>query len=157
MIYVISKSTFGNYEVRDIQCNANWDCCPYTDYALIPDDLLDGILATKGYCDIVITDDGSAVASFTAREIPNVPEECCGERTATEAYVDARIMVATDPNNDGNIVLSYGGSVEGGGTGGGTGGGSSGGSTGGGLTAEEVQAMIDAALAAIPNAEEASF
>ena len=140
MIYVISKSTFGSYDVRDIQCNANWDCCPYSDYALIPDDLLTGILATKGYCDIVLTDDGSAVASFTAREIPNVPEECCGERTATEAYVDARIMVATDPNNDGNIVLQYGGIVEDGGTGGTV--------PVGGLTAKEVQTMIDAALAA---------
>ena len=81
MIYVISKSTFGSYNVRDIQCNANWDCCPYSDYALIPDSLVDGVLATKGYCDIVLTEDGGTVASFTAREIPSVPEECCGENT----------------------------------------------------------------------------
>ena len=79
----------------------------------------------------------------------------------TNAYLEGKFsavtLIAEDPNNDGNIVLRYGGSVEGGGTGGGTGGGSGGGSTGGGLTAEQVQAMIDAALAAIPNAEEASF
>lgn len=79
------------------------------------------------------------------------------------------VWTATDPNNDGNIVLQYGGIVEGGGGTGGT-------VPVGGLTAkevqtmidaalaaedelteEEVQAMIDAALAAIPNAEEASF
>lgn len=53
---------------------------------------------------------------------------------------------ATDPNNDGNIVITDSSN-----------GGSGGGNTGGGLTEEEVQAMIDAALAAIPNAEEASF
>lgn len=36
-------------------------------------------------------------------------------------YVDARVLTASDPNNDGNIVLKYGASVEGGGSG--TGGG----------------------------------
>lgn len=123
MIYVISKATFGSYNVRDIQCNANWCSCPYSDYALIPDGMVEGILATQGYCDIVLTEDGSEVAAFTAREIPSVPEECWGERTATEAYVDARTMIATDPNNDGNIVLQYGGNVvPGGGGSGGSGG-----------------------------------
>lgn len=78
MIYVISKSTCGSYDVRDIQCNANWDCCPYSDYALIPDNLVDGILATQGYCDITLSDDGTAVTGFTARAIPDVPKECCG-------------------------------------------------------------------------------
>ena len=31
-------------------------------------------------------------------------------------YVDARVLTASDPNNDGNIVLKYGASVEGGGS-----------------------------------------
>lgn len=79
MIHVISKSTFGSYDVRDIQCNANWCSCPYSDYALIPDGLVEGILATQGYCDIVLNGDGTEVVSFTAREIPTVPEECCGD------------------------------------------------------------------------------
>lgn len=39
----------------------------------------------------------------------------------SKKYVDARTLLAEDPNNDGNIVLSYGGVVEGGGTGGGSG------------------------------------
>jgi hypothetical protein len=77
VIYVISKSTFGSYNVRDIQCNANWDCCPYSDYVLIPDNLVESILATKGYCDITLDSAGTAVASFTARTIPSVPKECC--------------------------------------------------------------------------------
>lgn len=81
MIYVISKSTFGEYGVRDIQCNANWDCCPYSDYALIPEDLVDGILATQGYCDIVLSIDGTVVQGFIARSIPSVPEECHGVNT----------------------------------------------------------------------------
>lgn len=62
---------------------------------------------------------------------------------STKEYVDDRTLVATDPNNDGNIVLRYGSSVVGGGGGGG--------SSSGGLTAEEVQAMIDASLGVIEN------
>lgn len=81
MIYVISKSTCGEYGVRDIQCNANWTSCPYSDYARIPDELVEGILATQGYCDITLNDAGTAVESFTAREIPSVPRECCGLNT----------------------------------------------------------------------------
>lgn len=77
----------------------------------------------------------------------------------TNAYLEQKFidvtLYATDPNNNGNIVLQYGGVVEGGGGTGGTvpGGGSSG-STSGGLTAEEVQAMIDASLAGLPSVEE---
>jgi hypothetical protein len=74
MIYVISKSTSGPYNVRDIQCNANWCDCPYSDYALIPDNLVDGILATQGYCDITLNTAGTEVVSFTPRSIPTVEE-----------------------------------------------------------------------------------
>ena len=55
-----------------------------------------------------------------------------------QQYVDDRTIIATDPNNDGNVVLAYGGKVEGGGS-------------SGGLTAEEVQTMIDATLGGIEN------
>ena len=61
-------------------------------------------------------------------------------------YVDDRVLIASDPNNDGNIVMQYGGYAGGGGSGG-----SGGGNTGGGLTAEQVQAMIDTALGGIEN------
>ena len=81
MIYVISKSTFGSYAVRDIQCNANWCSCPYSDYALIPENLVEGVLATKGYCDITLNSDGTEITAFKARTIPSVPEECCGTNT----------------------------------------------------------------------------
>lgn len=75
MIYVISKATFGDCNVRDIQCNANWCSCPYSDYALIPDNLVDGILATCGYCDITLNSDGTEVVSFVAREKPPTTAE----------------------------------------------------------------------------------
>lgn len=97
MIYVISKSTFGSYNVRDIQCNANWDCCPYSDYALIPDNLVEGILATKGYCDITLDSAGTTVASFTARTIPAVPRECCSEvSTSTTPKTASGSLITED-------------------------------------------------------------
>ena len=80
MIYVISTATFGEHEVSDIQCNANWCSCPDSDYALIPDELVEGILATQGYCDIALNADGTEVTGFTARTIPSVPYECCAEK-----------------------------------------------------------------------------
>ena len=64
----------------------------------------------------------------------------------TPAEIGVRNIVATDPNNDGNVVLKYSGS--------GVPGGGGEGSGGGGLTTEEVQAMIDAALSKLPTAEE---
>lgn len=73
MIYIISKDTFGSYNIRDIQSNNCWTECVVDGYAAIPDEMVDGILATKGFCDIVLNDDGTRVVSFTAREIPDVP------------------------------------------------------------------------------------
>ena len=100
MIYVISKETYGQYEVRDIQCNANWDCCPYSEYALIPENLLGDILATQGYCDIVLNDAGNEVVSFTAREIPSVPDECCGDNTVLSVN-------GVKANSNGELTLTH--------------------------------------------------
>lgn len=101
MIYVISKATFGEYGVRDIQCNANWCSCPYSDYALIPDSMVDGILATQGYCDITLNEAGTEVLSYTARSIPSVPEECCGTNTVlsvngVKAETDGDVTLTPD-------------------------------------------------------------
>jgi hypothetical protein len=72
---VISKNTFGEYAVRDIQTNSSWSANPYgEDYAVVPDDMVLEITETKGFCDIVLNEDGTEVASFTAREIPEIPE-----------------------------------------------------------------------------------
>lgn len=72
---VISKATFGEYAVRDIQTNSAWSANPYTDYAIVPDDMVTAIKATQGFCDIVLTEDGTEVVEFTAREIPEIPTE----------------------------------------------------------------------------------
>lgn len=114
MIYVISKATFGSYNVRDIQCNANWDCCPYSDYALIPDSMVEGILATKGYCDITLNSAGTEVASFTARTIPSVEEECCGTNTVLSvngktANTAGEVSLAASDFTSGLLPLERGG------------------------------------------------
>ena len=72
---VISKNTFGEYNVRDIQTNSAWGANPYgEDYAVVPDDMVTAIMETRGFCDIVLNEDGTEVVSFTAREIPEIPE-----------------------------------------------------------------------------------
>ena len=70
---VISKETFGDYNVRDIQTNSAWGENPYEDYVVVPDDMVTAIMETHGFCDIVLNEDGTEVVSFTAREIPEIP------------------------------------------------------------------------------------
>lgn len=72
---VVSKATFGEYSVRDIQTNSAWEENPYgADYAVVPSELVDGIMDTRGFCDIDLNEDGTEVVSFAAREIPDIPE-----------------------------------------------------------------------------------
>lgn len=68
---VISKDVFGDNSIHNIQSNSSWDENPYGDnYAVVPNDMVDAIMETKGYCDIELNEDGTEVVSFTAREIP---------------------------------------------------------------------------------------
>jgi len=72
---VISKDTFGEYAVRDIQTNSAWGSNPYGDgYAVVPDDMVTAIQETRGFCDITLNEDGTEIIGFTAREIPEIPE-----------------------------------------------------------------------------------
>lgn len=71
---VISKETFGDYAVRDIQTNSIWTCNPYgKDYAIVPDNMIQDILQTNGFCDIELNEDGTEIISFTTKEIPKMP------------------------------------------------------------------------------------
>lgn len=73
---VISKATFGEYAVRDIQTNSAWSENPYGDeYAVVPDDMVQAITETKGFCDIELNEDGTEVLYFFARPIPEIPTE----------------------------------------------------------------------------------
>ena len=83
---VISKATFGEYAVRDIQTNSAWGENPYgEDYAVVPDDMVADILETRGFCDIALNEDGTEVVEFTAREIPTIePPKETAEPTAND-------------------------------------------------------------------------
>ena len=61
----------------DIQTNSAWSANPYgEDFAVVPDDMVEAILETCGYCDLELNEDGTEVVAFTAREIPTIePEE----------------------------------------------------------------------------------
>lgn len=71
---VVSIATYGEYEKHDIQTNSGWSKNPYgKEYAVVPDEMVQGIRATRGYCDITLNNDGTEVVSFTPREIPDIP------------------------------------------------------------------------------------
>lgn len=73
---VISKSVYGEYAVHDIQTNSSWGSNPYPEeYAVVPDEMVQDILSTLGFCDIVLNEDETEVVGFTPLEIPEIPTE----------------------------------------------------------------------------------
>ena len=61
---------------HDIQTNTGWTKNPYgKEYAVVPDNLVPEIMATKGFCDIELNEEGAEVVSYTSREIPVIPDE----------------------------------------------------------------------------------
>lgn len=80
-VCVISKETYGEYRMHDIQTNNGWAKNPYKNYAVVPKNMVEDIVATRGFCDIELNEDSSEVVAFTAREIPVLPTE---EQTATQ-------------------------------------------------------------------------
>ena len=89
---VISKATFGEYAVRDIQTNSAWSENPYgEDYAVVPDDMVTAIMETRGFCDIVLNEDGTEVVEFTAREIPEIPSEDVKTEPTADDIINAML------------------------------------------------------------------
>lgn len=94
-ICVISVETFGEYGVHSVQTSTAWSENPYSEgYAIVPDDMVQDIMDTRGFCDIELNEDGTEVISFAAREIP-VIEEPEPEPTANE-LVDILLGVDED-------------------------------------------------------------
>lgn len=74
-VCVISKEAFGEYAAHQIQASGCWTSNPYGDaFAIVPGDMVDAIMETHGFCDLVLNEDGTQVVSFTAREIPDIPD-----------------------------------------------------------------------------------
>lgn len=89
---VISKAVIGEYSVHSIQTNSAWSANPYgEDYAVVPDAMVPDIMATKGFCDIVLSEDGTEVVSFTAREIPEIPKETVTAEPTADDIINAML------------------------------------------------------------------
>ena len=62
------------HDLHMIETNSGWSENPYgEDYAVVPDEMVQAIMETGGFCDIELNEDGTEVVSFTAREIPEIP------------------------------------------------------------------------------------
>ena len=59
---------------HDLQTNSTWTKCPYDGYAIVPDEMINSIMETCGYCDIVLNEDKTEITSFTPTEKPIIPE-----------------------------------------------------------------------------------
>ena len=60
---------------HDLQTNSTWSCNPYgDDYAIVPDEMVEAIMETYGYCNIELNEDGTEVVSFEKIPIPLMPE-----------------------------------------------------------------------------------
>ena len=94
---VISKNANEN-GWRDLQKNSAWSANPDTDYfVVVPDDMVEAIWETCGYCDITLNEDGTEVASFKATEIPVFPEP---EVEPTQLdYIEAQVTYTAMATN----------------------------------------------------------
>lgn len=64
------------HKLHCIETNSSWGANPYgEEYAVVPDSMVTEIMATSGFCDIVLNADGTEVVSFTALPIPEFSEE----------------------------------------------------------------------------------
>ena len=84
---VISKNTYGEYRVRDIQINGSWKVNPYPKtHVIIPEHLIDDISKTNGFCDIELNDDETELVSYKERLKPVIkhPIEFSLERVVTK-------------------------------------------------------------------------
>lgn len=71
---VISKEANEN-GWHDLQTNSAWSANPYGDaFAIVPDEMVEAIMETYGYCNIELNEDGTEVVSFEKMPIPSVPE-----------------------------------------------------------------------------------
>ena len=58
---------------RNIQTSSAWVVNPYPETHIpVADELVKDIRKTKGFCDIVLDEEGAEVISFVAREIPEI-------------------------------------------------------------------------------------
>ena len=108
---IISKVVFNEYGRRDIQTNVEQYC---EDFALVPDNLIEGIVATEGFCDLELSEDGKTVVSFTAREIPKFPKPKASRNITAGEYITVNgiLYKATTNIPNGGYIITGQNAVE---------------------------------------------
>lgn len=86
MVNIISKLPLPLPYARDVRTDVEWDDIIHKNFAVIPDELLDGILATDGWCDLELSEDGKTVVNFTETEIPEYIRKLQEEPTIEERF-----------------------------------------------------------------------
>lgn len=70
---VIRKEPWGEHGVHDIQTSGAWESNPYgEEYAVVPDSMVQDIITTSGFVEIMLNEDETEVVSFTPLEIPEI-------------------------------------------------------------------------------------
>ena len=82
---VISMEAFGEHGIHDIQTNTAWEENPYDGYALVPEELAEAVIQTRGFCDITV--ENGILTAFTERDIPEMGEET--EKTMYDELAEA--------------------------------------------------------------------
>lgn len=98
---VVSKFTRGQYGIRAIQTNSGWSSNPYgEDYAVVPDEMVQALVETDGFCDIELNEDGTEIIGFTALEKPEIPESEPDPATPDEPVWDEMAAAIEEGVND---------------------------------------------------------
>ena len=86
---VISKVPYGSRNIYNIQTNSAWTKNPYGDtYAVVPEDMVEAVMATKGFLDPVFNEEGTKLVSFTALEKPVIPDEPVVDEPTADELID---------------------------------------------------------------------
>lgn len=96
---VISKSVVEvedingkKHDLHMIETNSSWGSNPYgEEYTVVPDEMVQAILETRGFCDIELSEDGTGVVGFTPREIPEIPTEETEKEPTTDDIINAML------------------------------------------------------------------
>lgn len=74
--FCVISLAVNEYGQHNIQTSSAWAVNPYPETHIpVADELVEDIRKTKGFCDITLNEEGTEVVSFTAREIPEIPED----------------------------------------------------------------------------------
>lgn len=87
-----ASSDIGIYHRRQIIIGVEYDEEQHKSFAIFPDSMIEGLLATEGFCELELSEDGKEVVSFTPLEIPEYAKK------PTEPTAEERIAALEEQN-----------------------------------------------------------